>query len=147
MTTEERLAVLRAWAKEHRCRIVKDECRDEIVLGKYGLIREYNAELRLVYQPNQADHNRENYREKWDNRRAKLEAAGCTIHIDAHGEGVALFDPHNAEQSRLAIAVAGIRQKRRMNPEQLARLANIGCKFRKPPQEAFLAENPDVAAH
>jgi hypothetical protein len=57
MNREERLAVLRLWAKEHRCRIVKDECRDEIVLGRHGLIREYNTLLRLIYMPNHQDHN------------------------------------------------------------------------------------------
>ena len=126
MNREERLAVLRAWAKEYRCRIVRDECRDEIVLGRHGIIREYNSQLRVIYIPNQKDHNRENYRAKWDNRRAKLEAAGCTILIDAHGEGIALFDPRDGKQSQLAIGVAGVRQKRRISLEQKARLAEIG---------------------
>ncbi len=127
MDREQAFAALRLWAKEHRCRIVKDECGDEIVLGRHGLIREYNPQhLRLIYMPNQKDHNRENYREKWNNRRDKLAAAGCTILIDAHGEGVALFDPHNHEQSRLAIAVSGVRQKRRLSPEQLAKFTAAG---------------------
>jgi hypothetical protein len=122
MNREQAIAVLRLWAKEYRCRFMKDECRDEIVLGKYGLVREYNAHLRLIYMPNQKDHNRENYREKWDNRREKLAAAGSTILIDAHGEGVVLFDPHNVEQSQLAIAVAGIRQRKRISPEYREKL-------------------------
>ncbi len=122
MNREERLAVLRLWAKAHRCRIVKDECRDEIVLGRHGLIREYNALLRLIYMPNQKDHDRQNFREKWDNRRDKLAAAGFTILIDAHGEGVALFDPLNREQSQLAIAVAGVRQRKRISAEYREKL-------------------------
>lgn len=126
MNREERIAVLRLWAKEHRCRIVKDECRDEIVLGRHGLIRECNALLRVIYMPSQKDHNRENYREKWNNRRDKLAAAGCTILIEAHGEGMALFDPNNREQSQIAIAVAGVRQKRRFDPEQMKELAAKG---------------------
>jgi hypothetical protein len=126
MNREQATAVLRLWAKEHRCRIVKDECRDEIVLGKHGLIREYNALLRVIYIPNYQDHNRENYHAKWDNRRDKLITGGCTILIDAHGEGVALFDPNNQEQSQVAIAVAGIRRKRRVDPEQMKELAAKG---------------------
>ena len=126
MNREERITVLRLWAKEHRCRIVKDECRDEIVVGRHGVIREYDAHLRLIYMPNQKDHNREKYRTKWENRRDKLKAAGCTILIDAHGEGVALFDPSNLEHSRLAIAGAGVRQKRRVDPKQMKDLAARG---------------------
>jgi hypothetical protein len=116
------MAVLRLWAKEHRCRVVKDECRDEIVLGPHGLIREYNGRLRVIYMPSHQDHNRETYRAKWDNRRNKLAAAGCTILIDAHGEGVALFDPNNREQSQVAIAVAGVRQRKRISAEYREKL-------------------------
>jgi hypothetical protein len=125
MHREERLAVLCLWAKEHHCRIVKDECRDEIVLGKYGLIREYNSHLRLIYMPNQEDHTARTT-VRWNNRSDNLAAAGCTILIDAHGEGVALFNPNNPEQSQLAIAVAGVRQKRRFDPEQMKELAAKG---------------------
>jgi hypothetical protein len=83
MSREEKLAFLRAFSKEHRCRIRKDECGDEIVPGKHGLIREYNGRLRLIYMPKPNDRNRENYRVLWENRRDKLAAADCKILIDA----------------------------------------------------------------
>lgn len=68
---------------------------------------------------------------KWTYAEAKLQAAGFTIKqsgasngvppkYDRFGEGIALFDPANEAQARLALKLANVRFRRHLNltPEQ-----------------------------
>lgn len=59
---------------------------------------------------------------KWESAKRQMAAAGFTIRQDGHTEGTALFDPADAEQAKLAFRLAGIRPRRILSPERLAKL-------------------------
>lgn len=59
---------------------------------------------------------------KWVNAKKKLINAGFTIKQDGDAEGVALFDPEDKAQAKLALKLAGVRT-RQLSPERKAALA------------------------
>jgi len=57
---------------------------------------------------------------KWGNARKKLLAAGFTLKQNGDAEGACLFNPSNKAQAKLALKLAGVKQRRvsNMTPEQ-----------------------------
>ena len=49
-----------------------------------------------------------------------------------NAEGALSFDPKNAEQVKIALKLAGVKAKRRVSPEERARLQAIGYKRGSP---------------
>ena len=60
---------------------------------------------------------------KWNYARRAMQAAGFTIRQDAEREGIAVFDPTNKTQVKLALRVARVKTRRQVTPAQLAVLA------------------------
>jgi hypothetical protein len=101
------------FAEQYSLKTRRDECNDIIIPGKFGHIydNEGRGLLGVVYMPD--PHGKYDFNPiRWGNRRRNLLAAGCQIKNDGDGEGIALFDPANLVQARLAIQVAGIKRKR-----------------------------------
>jgi len=67
----------------------------------------------------------------------KLVAAGFEIRQDGDCEGSALFDPHDREQVKLALKLAGIRTRRELSPEKKAILVARLTAGREMKQEAL----------
>ena len=112
------------FAEQHRLRTRRDECNDTIIPGRVGQIYDNGAGRRgVMYMPD-PDGNRDPSPKRWNNRKRKLTAAGCQIKNDGDGEGIALFDPDNAVQVRLAIQVAGIKRIRMSAPPSPAQVAS-----------------------
>jgi hypothetical protein len=65
---------------------------------------------------------------KWNNRKKAALGTGFTLGQDGDSEGTLLFDPQDAKQAKLAIKLVGAKEKRRVTPEQLKRLAKVGFK-------------------
>jgi hypothetical protein len=59
---------------------------------------------------------------KWVHARKKLIEAGLTIKQNGDAEGVALFNPEDKAQAKLALKMAGVRT-RQLSPERKAALA------------------------
>lgn len=107
------------FSEKYKVKTRRDECNDTVVSGKVGHIGEGYANGRLgMYVMLETVR-------KWNFVRRRLEGAGMTIKQDAETDGVAVFDPTNKKQVRLAMKVAGIKAKRQCSLEQLARLARI----------------------
>ena len=125
-------------AEQHRLRTRRDECNDTIIPGRVGQIYENGAgRLGVLYMPD-SDAKHEPHPTRWNNRRRKLLAAGCQIKNDGDGEGVALFDPENQAQVRLAIQVAGVKRRRLLSPDaRAAALAGLEKGRRQRPATAL----------
>ena len=61
---------------------------------------------------------------KWGNARRTLQAANFTIRQNGETEGIGLFNPADKAQAKLALKVAGVKNRRQLSPEQRALLAN-----------------------
>ncbi len=59
---------------------------------------------------------------KWVNAKKKLINAGFTLKQDGDAEGVALFNPEDKAQAKVALKMAGVRT-RQLSPERKAVLA------------------------
>lgn len=94
----------------------RDESGDLILQGKDAHIYAF-SEIRLGVCPECGT------TKGWNAARQKLETAGFRITQDGEQEGGAIFDPANREQARLALKLAGVREKRKLSPKQLANLA------------------------
>lgn len=116
------MTIIEAFAERNRLRTKLDEFNDPIIPGRYGQIYDYEDGKRLgvIYIPVEPDVTPSN----WNRLRTELLAAGCQIKNDGDGEGIALFDPANPKQARLAIRVAGVKRIRALSPAQLEAAAN-----------------------
>jgi hypothetical protein len=108
---------IQEFASQYRVRVKRDVCQDPIIPGKrQSHAYPHSGEqfgLCLMLASARA----------WCAAKRKLTAAGFTIRQDAETEGIALFDPSNAEQARLALRLAGVKKRRIASPGQLAALA------------------------
>jgi hypothetical protein len=55
---------------------------------------------------------------KWSNAKKTLIAGGFAIRQNGDTEGMALFDPEDKAQARLALKIAGARIRRQLSPEK-----------------------------
>src|SRR5215471_21456665 len=112
------------FADNRRLKIRRDECGDVIIPGRQGQIYEYSdTELGVMFMPMPTrDEPWGKWRPKtWGNFRRAAIAIDMILRQNATSEGCLSFDPANDEQAKLAIKIAGIRPKRKMSPEQMAR--------------------------
>src|ERR1700730_13580146 len=113
------------FAQRYRVDTRRDDCGDA-VLGTRHQIYEYSAgrfALLLAFDvDNGHDVGGSGKSAKWVNARKKLLNAGFTLKQDGDAEGVALFDPEDKTQGKLALRLAGIRT-RQVSPERKAALA------------------------
>jgi len=104
------------FAEKYREKTKRDECGDTIIPGKTGHIAEgFVAGFGICAM--------ESTRKRWGNVRRKLEAAGFLVRQDADTEGVAIFDPANKHQAKLALRLVRVKTRRQMvapSPAQLA---------------------------
>lgn len=137
---EVRFLTLEDFAKRYDVKVRKDECGDVVIFGrmlKRQPIPRFTphrpaAEYRYGHQIYDYGDGRFGLLlmfdapTKWTNAQRKLTAAGFTIKqsgtskgvppkCDRFGEGIALFDPANSTQSRLALKLAGVRFRRHLN--------------------------------
>ncbi len=107
--------MVEVFANKYQLRLKRHEDGELIVPGKRGHLYEHDDSLLgLLFMPGMP--------RLWANARRRLEAAGCIIWQDGDEEGVALFDPHNAAQARIALKVVGARPKRTLSSAQLEAL-------------------------
>lgn len=137
MTTQH--ITLENFAAKYDVRIRKDECGDATIFGrpwKKQPVPRFTAHRsdRDYHYGHQIYDNGDgrfglmlmfDRPAKWTYAEAKLQAAGFTIKqsgasngvppkYDRFGEGIALFDPENEAQARLALKLAGVRFRRHL---------------------------------
>ena len=120
---------LECFAATHHLGLKKDGCGDHIIPGTSGHIFDGYADGRLgVYVNGESP-------KAWTYGRRKLEQAGMTIRQNGDVDGVAVFDPADREQARVAIRITGARVRRMAappSPAQLAARAAFADRRRKP---------------
>jgi len=113
------------FADKYHVRTRKDECGDTYIPGtpwdeRYGhQIYEHGDGRFAVLLMFPADDSKS---AKWSHARKKLTNAGFAIKQDGDAEGIALFDPEQKAQAKLALKLAGI-HTRQLSPERRAVLA------------------------
>lgn len=124
------------FAQQYHVQTKRDECSDTILAGKvwrsqpkdgYGHQIFDNGDGRFgLLLSFEVDNGHEiggsGKSTKWANAQRKLISAGFTVKQNGDAEGVALFDPKDSAQSRLALKLAGIRVRRQLSPERKAAL-------------------------
>lgn len=104
------------FAEKHRVKIQRDGCGDPIISGKAGHIGDgYDGNLGVCVMLET--------KMLWTYAKKALVAAGMTIKQDTDTEGVAVFNPLNWKQARLALKVARVRTRRNAALPSQAQLA------------------------
>ena len=122
-----------AFAKQNRLTVRKDDCGDPVIRGKFGELYEYSDSLlgvmliTPVSKPPKPRH--------WYRYREAGQVAAMVLQQNGDAEGALSFDPKNAEQVKIALKLAGVKPKRRVSPEERARLQAIGYKRGSPALE------------
>ena len=107
---------LNNFAATHHLRLKRDQCGDTFIPGTSGHIFDgYNSGLGVYVSPCSV--------RGWTFARRAMESAGMTIRQNGDDEGIAVFDPTNAEQARLAIRLTHARVRRMPAPPTSAQLA------------------------
>jgi hypothetical protein len=108
--------VLKNFAEKYHLKIKRDECGDVIIPGIIGHIGDGYGKLLGLYVNAETS-------KAWTFTRRKLESAGMTIRQNGDVDGVAVFDPANREQARLALKVTKVKTRRMASPPTPAQLA------------------------
>jgi hypothetical protein len=127
------------FAQQHRVRTRRDECGEMIIPGKLWK----RQPTRRIYGHHVYDCGDGRFgallmfhvdagheiggsgkTAKWTFAKEKLKAAGFSIFRDGDAEGIALFNPEDKQQSRLALKIAGCRLRRQLSPERSQALAD-----------------------
>jgi hypothetical protein len=100
------------FAEAFKVNTKRDDCNERIVQGKNGshIFDGYDNRLSVALMFDT--------KRRWNTVKRKLESAGITIRQDGDTEGIAIFDPADRKQARLALKLAGIRIRRALTPEQ-----------------------------
>ena len=133
----------------------RDECGESIIPGRQGQIYEYgDGELGAMFMPTPTKDDRWGKwcPRTWGNFKRAALAIGMTLRQNGDSEGCLSFDPANDAQARLAIKIAGVRPKRRVSPEEIARLVTVGFKASRHTVEGHLgakktSDGPPVPPH
>lgn len=128
---------IKSFAESHRVKIRQDSCGDLVISGKqhtddmpvqieycshiFDCEDGHHLGVCLMFAP--SGDGKSGKSAKWVNARKKLIAAGFTIHQDGDAEGIALFDPSNNAQAKLALRLAGVKTRRQLAPEEAAAVA------------------------
>ena len=118
------------FAKKYRLTLKTDNADGtEVIFGRTGQIYEYDLDLLCVMfiLPKDAKARPRT----WQNVRTKCLAAGMILRQNGDAEGSLSFDAENHEQSRLAIKVAGVQQKRNLSEDQRWDLVDRAAYARK----------------
>ncbi len=126
------------FANAHRLTLKTDRGDGtQVVVGRTGQIYEYSAtELAVMFillddsQP---------CPRRWSNALRKCAAAGMRVLQNGDAEGTLAFDPSNPEQVKLAIAVAGIKRKKKLSDQHRAKLVASGVRFSRKPRRVYKA--------
>ena len=141
------MQTLEEFADMYRVHVRRDGCGDAIIPGKRFArsldtdTKRLGKDIRTEYASHIYDNGDGQFvmclmfdsPKKWGNAKRKAEAAGFVIKMDCvstgvrpfydpYGEGLALFDPSDKTQARLALKLTGARRKRQMVPEAKAAL-------------------------
>jgi hypothetical protein len=116
------------FSQQYRVRTRRDECGNTVIPGKlwkaqpkptrsYGhQVFEFDdgrfGVLLMFHVDNGHEIGGSGKSARCANARKTLLLAGFTLHQDGDAEGVALFNPENKAQSRLALKLAGVRKRR-----------------------------------
>jgi len=130
--------LLSQFAAKHKFRVQhsREDDTDNIV-GKHGEIYEYGSgKLAIIviqprYKPPRIG--------RWVRFAEKFRAAGMAIVQNGDQEGVAIFDPVNPVQVKLASQAIKPKRIRNVSPETQARLRTFAYKALRPAQEGHLA--------
>jgi hypothetical protein len=131
---------LQEFADQHKLKSRRsaDDDNELIVMGRTGQIYQYSQnELGVLFMPPRTDldpHGRW-CPKKWNRLRKLGENTGMTLRQLADSEGAFSFDPHNSEQSKLAIQIAKVRPKRTLSPEHRKKLILAGKQLSACSQE------------
>ena len=121
---------IQTFAEQYRLTTKKDSCGEVVIPGRPRNTARVENRCQIF------EHGKQKFGicvladtvGKWNHRKKTARDAGFTLRQDGETEGILLFDPQNAKQARLAIKLVGAREKRRVTPEQLNRLAEVGFK-------------------
>lgn len=123
---------IKSFAETYRVRVKQDSCGDSIIPGRERLNRVEDRSHIFDYE------NGEHFgvsamfgsAKKWGNARRKMEAAGFLVRQNGDTEGIALFNPRDKTQARLALKVAGVKARRTLSPERKEALAKVLAQAR-----------------
>jgi hypothetical protein len=102
---------------------------ERVIKGKSGQIYEHSeGELGVIYITSATKAPRIR---RWRQMSSACLAAGMTLQQMGDAEGCLSFNPTNPEHVQLAIKLAGVKRKRQVSPEHLAKLASVGFKAMK----------------
>jgi len=127
--------VIEEFATRHRLKVARDECNDPVIAGRIfesNIYEHGDGRLGVMFVTD----GRKPPRTGLYNRfRAACLGSGITQVQSGDGEGAFTFDPDDPAQAKVAIKGIRARVKRKVTPEQLARLATMRNLARKPPVE------------
>ncbi len=135
---------IKTFAESHRVRTRHDSCGDTIIPGKrYAPATETpdRVENRShVFEYEDGEHFGVCLMfataRKWGSAKRKLDAAGFSLRQDGDTEGIALFDPRDEAQARLALKLAGVKTRRELSPERREAQARLLAAVRAAKQAA-----------
>jgi hypothetical protein len=115
------------FAAKQRLKVQREDS-SVVINGKSGQLYEYSdTELGIMFITPATKAPRTHM---WRKMSSACVAAGMVQRQIGEAEGCLSFDPANQEQVKLALKLAGVKRKRQVAPEQLARLATVGFKIR-----------------
>jgi hypothetical protein len=124
---------LSQFAEAHRLKLTKDDCGDPVITGRIGQSNIYEhspPELGVAFI---TDGKKDPRTGLFNTFKIACLSAGMNLRQAGDAEGVFTFDPGDREQATVAIKGIRARAKRRISPEQAARLAAIGFRGRIAP--------------
>ena len=138
---------IKQFAETHRLKGRRDSCDEPIIPGKPRQLK--RAEDRLHIYDNGDGRFGLCYVQvgskasvgKYHNVQKKLLAAGFIQGQKGDAEGTFLFNPADTQQAKLAIKVAGCRQRRVLSPEEYQELQGRGLRL------ALIRSNPKENTH
>jgi hypothetical protein len=113
---------LESFAERYRAKVRRDDADGtDAIPGRLGQIYEYgDGLLAVMFLPaGQAS------ARKWAAVKRQAEVVGMTLRQSGDDEGAFTFNPDDPKQCRLALKIAGVKVRRQMSPEQLARLSTF----------------------
>ena len=124
--------VIEKFAEGHRVRVTRDACNDPIIAGRIGESNIYERSDRRLAVMFVTDGRKAPRTGLYNRFCAACLAAGMVQVQSGDGEGAFTFDPADLNQAKVALKGIRVRVKRKVTPEQLARLATMRNLARKP---------------
>lgn len=112
---------MKAFAKTRQLTTKRDEDNTITVPGPIGHIWKYGTKRLAITFLDLTTR-------QWATIRRACVKTGMELQQEGDYEGTLLFDPKNTKQVRAALKVTGLKKKRKMSPEQLERLREMGTR-------------------